>query len=75
MEFCPKCGTRLVPKKAKGKEAIQLVCPKGDYTKQEAPDKVAPPIEKVIQHNPSQMVAVIDREVAELRTLPTINIE
>jgi len=75
LDFCPKCGTRLILKKAKGKEALQLVCPKGHYSKQEAPEKVTPSAEKVFQHSPSQMVAVIDREAAELRTLPTINVE
>ncbi len=75
MEFCPNCGTRLVPKKIKGKEELQLTCPKGDYKKEEPLSKIEPVLTKVISHAPSQMVAVIDREAAELRTLPTINVE
>jgi len=75
MEFCPNCGTRLVSRKVKGKDALQLVCPKGDYLKKEVLEKVEPSVEKVFQHSPSQMVAVIDREAAQLHTLPTINVE
>ncbi len=38
MEFCPKCGSRLEPKKSKsGKEAtLVLACPKCGYKKPEA---------------------------------------
>jgi DNA-directed RNA polymerase subunit M/transcription elongation factor TFIIS len=63
MEFCPKCGSRLEPKKSKNsKEAtIVLVCPKDGY-KKESGEKVEPPkIGKVIQHNPQQLVAVIGK--------------
>ncbi|MFB0514887.1 MAG: DNA-directed RNA polymerase, partial [Candidatus Bathyarchaeia archaeon] len=32
MQFCPKCGTRLVPKKqGKGKTRFVLACPKCGY--------------------------------------------
>jgi DNA-directed RNA polymerase subunit M len=77
MEFCPKCGSRLEPKKSKNrKEAtIVLVCPKDGY-KKESGEKVEPPkIGKVIQHNPQQLVAVIGKEEQKLRTLPTVRIE
>jgi len=35
MEFCPKCGSQLVPKKTKTETEItvSLVCRKGDYVK------------------------------------------
>ncbi len=77
MEFCPKCGSRLEPKKAKsGKEtALQLVCPKCGYKKPETTQKVEPAGGKVIQHNPQQLVAVIGKEEQKLRTLPTVRIE
>jgi DNA-directed RNA polymerase subunit M len=77
MEFCPKCGTRLVPKKSKtDKEAkIALVCSKCGYKKRESVRKVEPKVAKVIQHNPQQLVAVIGKEEQKLRTLPTVRIE
>ena len=76
MEFCPKCGSRLEPKKSKtGKAALlMLVCPKCGYKKQESAKKVEP-VAKVIQHNPQQLVAVIGKEEQKLRTLPTVRIE
>ena len=77
MEFCPKCGSRLEPKKSKsGKEAsLVLVCPKCGYKKQEQNQKSEPKVGKVIQHTPQQFVAVISKEEQKLRTLPTVRIE
>jgi DNA-directed RNA polymerase subunit M len=77
MEFCPKCGSRLEPKKSKsGKEAsLVLVCPKCGYKKPETEEKIEPKIGKVIQHNPQQFVAVIGKEEQKLRTLPTVRVE
>ena len=77
MEFCPKCGSRLEPKKSKsGKEtSLALVCPKCGYKKPETAEKVEPKTGKVIQHNPQQLVAVIGKEEQKLRTLPTVRIE
>ena len=78
MEFCPKCGSRLEPKKSKsGKEAtLVLACAKCGYKKPEADQtgetKVTP---KVIQHSPQQLVAVIGKEEQKLNTLPTARIE
>jgi DNA-directed RNA polymerase subunit M len=77
MEFCPKCGSRLVPKKGKtGKEAaLVMVCPKCGYTKRAPEKKVEPKVAKVMQPNPRQLVAVIGKEEQKLRTLPTVRIE
>jgi transcription factor S len=79
MEFCPKCGSRLEPKKSKsGKEAtLVLACAKCGYKKPESEEKaveqkIAP---KVIQHSPQQFVAVIGKEEQKLSTLPTVHIE
>ena len=46
MEFCPKCGSRLEPKKSKsGKDAsLVLACPKCGYKKPEAGEKVEPKV-------------------------------
>jgi DNA-directed RNA polymerase subunit M len=77
MEFCPKCGSRLEPKKSKsGKEAsLVLLCPKCGYKKQEQDQKSESKAGKVIQHTPQQLVAVIGKEEQKLRTLPTVRIE
>jgi DNA-directed RNA polymerase subunit M len=77
MEFCPKCGTRLVPKKCKDekRETLTLICQKCGYKKQIISEKATPKVAKVIQHNPQQQVAVIGREEQKLRTLPTVRIE
>lgn len=77
MEFCPKCGSRLGPKKGKtGKGALLvLVCPKCGYRKQARSKEVEPKVAKVIQHKPQELVAVIGKEEQKLRTLPTVRIE
>jgi DNA-directed RNA polymerase subunit M len=77
MEFCPKCGSRLSPKKAKkGREgSLVLACPKCGYRKHASGKKVEPKVAKMIQHKPQQLVAVIGKEEQKLRTLPTVRIE
>ena len=77
MEFCPKCGSRLEPKKSKSGKAASLVlaCPKCGYKKQESSKKIEPKIAKVIQPNPQKLVAVIGKEEQKLRTLPTVRVE
>jgi DNA-directed RNA polymerase subunit M len=77
MEFCPKCKSRLVPKKEKSdkKAYIVFVCPKCDYKRRVVSGKVAPKVAKVVHPNPQKLVAVIGKEEQKLRTLPTIRIE
>lgn len=77
MEFCPKCNSRLVPKKKKSgeKAAISFVCLRCGYKRRVVSDKVMPKVAKVIQHNPQQLVAVIGKKEQKLRTLPTLRIE
>jgi transcription factor S len=78
MEFCPKCGSRLEPKKTKNSKetSLFLVCLKCEYKKPEAGEKVEPKVaNKVIQHNPREFVAVIGKEDQKLNTLPTAHIE
>jgi DNA-directed RNA polymerase subunit M len=77
MEFCPKCGSRLEPKKSKtGKDAsLVLACAKCGYKKPEAGAGIEPKPAKVIQHNPAQFVAVIGKEEQKLSTLPTVRVE
>jgi DNA-directed RNA polymerase subunit M len=78
MEFCPRCGSRLEPKKSKsGKEAsLVLTCIKCGYKKPTAGENGEPKLaSKVIQHTPQQLVAVIGKEEQKLSTLPTVRIE
>ena len=76
MEFCPKCGTRLVPMKRKrsGKTVLVLSCPKCGYVKPSVDVKVAV-IPKVIETPPKESIAVITKEEQKLRTLPTVRVE
>jgi DNA-directed RNA polymerase subunit M len=75
MEFCPKCGSRLVPRKSKTKDSVVIACPKCGYRKPTSEKKVEPKVAKVIQHKPQELVAVISKEEQKLRTLPTVRIE
>ena len=78
MEFCPKCGSRLEPKKTKNNKEAALVlhCAKCGYKKQEIDEKLdAKVATKIIQHKPQQFVAVIGKEEQKLNTLPTIHFE
>jgi DNA-directed RNA polymerase subunit M len=77
MEFCPKCGSRLIPKKTKteNKIKINLVCRKGDYTKKETEiDTLKTPVLKN-KENPKKFVTVITKDEQKLKTLPTIKVE
>ncbi|HDI07384.1 MAG TPA: transcription factor S [Candidatus Bathyarchaeota archaeon] len=78
MEFCPKCGTRLVPTKKKGKKSnttIMLCCPKCGYKKNISSGEAPPKVAKIIQHKPEKLVAVIGKDEQKLRTMPTARIE
>ena len=76
MEFCPKCGTRLVPMKRKrsGNTVLVLSCPKCGYVKPSVDVKAAV-IPKVIEAPPKESIAVITKEEQKLRTLPTVRVE
>ena len=75
MEFCPKCGSRLIPTKNKTDDKIEitLVCRKGDYTKKIAHMTSKPPIPN--NENSKKMVTIISRNEQKLKTLPTIKVE
>ena len=80
MEFCPKCGSRLIPKKTQTEKKIKisLVCRKGDYEKtvREGP-VIIPVIIPVLKNheNPKKLIAVITKKEKKLKTLPTLKVE
>jgi len=78
MEFCPRCGTRLVPKRSKEgkKTTLVMACPKPKCGfKKRQPVKALKPIPKMIEHSPQETIAVIGKEEQKLRVLPTVRIE
>ena len=76
MEFCPKCGSRLTPKKIKSEKKIKisLACPKCGYSKKETKEPIT---KKVLnqKENPQKYVTVITKEEQKLNTLPTLKVE
>jgi len=75
MQFCPKCGTRLVPKKqSKGKTRLVLACPKCGYKSKQLAQKLEP-VPTVIEHSPQETITIIGKKEQKLRVLPTIRIE
>ncbi len=73
MDFCPKCGSRLVPKRFES--GVSLACPKDDYVK--GADELSTDVKaggKVIKHGLSQQVTVIAKE-DQVDTMPTMRME
>jgi len=72
MDFCSKCGSRLIPKKVKSanQRLVILSCSKCGNKTKETNEKMQLN-SKTIPHNPKQLVAVIDKE-KQLSTMPTI---
>jgi len=76
MEFCPKCGTRLVAKRPKegSKSGAVLTCPNCGFKKKIVAKQIEA-IQKVIEHSPQETIAVIGKEEQKLRVLPTVRVE
>ena len=74
MEFCPDCGSRLVPKKGEDGSVV-LACPKCGYVKQDLPEDLEVKTGKVIRNKPQESVTVIGKEDQKVNTLPTIRME
>jgi DNA-directed RNA polymerase subunit M len=72
LDFCPECGSRLLPKKLKtgNQRLIVLECVKCGTKAKELNNK-SRLNDKTIRHNPKQLVAVIEKE-KQVNTLPTI---
>ncbi len=74
MDFCLKCGSRMVPKKVKSGQQAMLIlaCNKcGEKTKDTF--GIAKMNGKTIEHSPKHMVSVIGKE-NQLSVLPTIQV-
>ncbi|MFC1506676.1 transcription factor S [Thermoproteota archaeon] len=62
MNFCPNCGTTLIPTKKENKVAI--VCPKCNYETKKGAKEVSK-----IKHDKEKII-VIGKEEQKIRTLP-----
>lgn len=75
LEFCVKCGKRLVAEK-KGTKDVVWVCPKCGFKKSvDASEKIVVPLTKKEPKPFQESIAVIGKEAQKLRTLPTMRIE
>lgn len=74
MEFCPKCGMRLILEKAaKDGEPVLLVCPRCDFKK---PMTVEEPITRGVRgHLGQESITVISEDQAKIRTMPVTKVE
>ncbi len=72
MEFCPKCGTRLIQKQRKNGKGIVLVCPKCKYEK---PASSVMPVSRISEKRPEDQIVIISKREQNLQTLPTVTIE
>ncbi|UCG36018.1 MAG: transcription factor S [Candidatus Bathyarchaeota archaeon] len=74
MEFCVKCGKRLIAKKS---EKVALwMCPKCGFTKNaEKTGEIAVPLVMKDPRPFDASIAVIGKEEQKLRTLPTVRVE
>ncbi|MCS7120754.1 MAG: transcription factor S [Candidatus Bathyarchaeota archaeon] len=72
MDFCEKCGTRLVLKRKKEAKEFSLTCPKCGYIKP-AESLIKPA--KTLEMVPEEKIVVIGKKEQELKTLPTITVE
>lgn len=74
MEFCPKCGTRLVPT-PKGKRRIKVLlsCPRCGYEKTTKEKIVATSL--LFERSPQKQIAVIGKEEQKFHTMPKTKAE
>ena len=74
MEFCPKCGMRLVvDQKASSENETILMCPKCGYQKKVA--KEGHTLLRNFNSSPEEQVAIIGEEEAKIRTMSTTKLE
>jgi transcription factor S len=73
MEFCPKCGCRLGPKKAANE--VLLVCSKCDYTKQASTSRAQATVVKVIQPKTQPFMTIVSEEEQKIKTMQSIRMK
>ena len=74
MDFCPDCGSRLVPKKSE--TGVCMACAKCGYVKGKKESKTEAKLGgKVIRHTLQQQVTVIGQEDQKMNTMPTMRME
>ena len=76
MEFCPKCGMRLVLTQKTSdidKVTTFLTCPKCGYQRKVTAEELT--LAKVVERPAPERIAVIDNKSANLRTMPTTKVE
>ena len=74
MEFCPKCGTRLVlDQKASNQSKSVLSCPKCDYQREAAKEELM--LLRTVNSSPDRSIAVIGDVEAKIRTMSTTKVE
>jgi DNA-directed RNA polymerase subunit M len=73
MEFCPKCGCRLEPKRTNG--AVVLACTKCNYAKDAAGNRARAKIVKIIPPKTQPFMTVITADEQKIKTMPTIRME
>jgi DNA-directed RNA polymerase subunit M len=73
MEFCPKCGCRLEPRKAV--DSVVLACSKCGYTKQPTSSKAQAKVVKTFQPTTQPSLTVITEEDQKIKTMPTIHMK
>jgi DNA-directed RNA polymerase subunit M len=73
MEFCPRCGSRLIPKTVEsGSQAtLLMVCNRDGFTEAGSDDDEKVDL-KTFQHGPKQLIAVIgkDQDISTESTVP-----
>ena len=74
MEFCPRCGTILVPNQnVTNKNKRGLICPKCEYTRKA--EKEEHTMLRSVNSSSEEQIAIIGEEEAKIRTMSTTKVE
>ncbi len=76
MEFCAKCGKRLVAERKEKEKNIVWICPKCGFRKKvDSNERIVVPLTTKESKPFQESIAVISKEEQKLRTLPTVRVE